>query len=84
MRGIRSAVAVSALAAAALAAACTTPAGAQELAVPRPDRADVRACGALPKFPKGTVAQLMAGRLRIAPFKAVTVDPRRDGASTGR
>jgi hypothetical protein len=85
MRGIRSAVAVSALAAAALAAACTTRAAAQELAassparVPRPDGADMRECGALPSFPKGMVAQLMAGRLRIAPFKAVTIDPRRDG-----
>ena len=61
--------------------------GAHELAAPppvpapRPDGADVRACGSLPAFPKGMVAQLMAGRLRIAPFKVVTIDPRRHGAS---
>jgi hypothetical protein len=39
----------------------------------------VRACGSLPTFPKGTVAQIMAGRLAIAPFKAVTIDPHQDG-----
>lgn len=88
-----SALAVATLAAASTTAATTSPAminqaragratvseGTHEMAVPRPDRADVRACGSLPAFPKGTAAQLMAGRLRIAPFKAVTIDPHRDG-----
>ncbi len=46
---------------------------------PPPEAADVRACGDLPAFPAGTAAQIMAGRLTIAPFKAVTIDPRRDG-----
>ena len=83
MRGIRPA-AVSALTIATLAAACATGAGPAMAVpapgrVPRPTAADVRACGSLPAFPKGMVAQLMAGRLRIAPFKAVTIDPRRDG-----
>jgi hypothetical protein len=45
----------------------------------RPDPADVRACGALPRFPDGTAAQIMAGRLTIAPFKPVVIDPGRDG-----
>jgi hypothetical protein len=40
-----------------------------------PDPADAKACGSLPSFPAGTAAQIMAGRLTIAPFKAVTVDP---------
>jgi Heparinase II/III-like protein len=46
---------------------------------PRPDAADIRACGNLASFPPGTAAQIMAGRLTIAPFRAVTIDPGRDG-----
>ncbi len=82
MRGIRPAVAAATLAVATLApvpATAAAPAAPPAGSRAPPAVADVRACGALPKFPKGTVAQLMAGRLRIAPFKAVTVDPRRDG-----
>jgi hypothetical protein len=45
----------------------------------RPETADARACGPLPSFPAGTADQLMAGRLTIAPFPAVTIDPHRDG-----
>ncbi len=45
----------------------------------KPDPADARACGSMPAFPAGTVAQIMAGQLTIAPFKAVTIDPGRDG-----
>jgi Heparinase II/III-like protein len=48
-------------------------------AAPRPDAADARACGALPVFAPGTAAEIMAGQLTIAPFKAVTIDPNRDG-----
>jgi Heparinase II/III-like protein len=44
-----------------------------------PASADVRACGPLPSFPAGTADQIMAGRLTIAPFGAVTIDPHRDG-----
>jgi hypothetical protein len=47
--------------------------------VPGPDSADARACGALPSFPNGTAAEIMAGRLTIAPFKAVVIDPHTDG-----
>ena len=45
-------------------------------AVPSPA---AKACGALPAFHKAVAAQLMAGKLTIAPFKTVTVDPHRDG-----
>jgi hypothetical protein len=45
----------------------------------RQDPADTRACGALPQFPNGTAAEIMAGRLTIAPFKAVVIDPGRNG-----
>jgi hypothetical protein len=45
-----------------------------------PDPADTRACGPLPQFPDGTAAQIMAGRLTIAPFKPVVIDPGKDGA----
>ena len=38
-----------------------------------------KACGALPGFDSHAAARLMAGKLTIAPFKAVTVDPHRDG-----
>jgi Heparinase II/III-like protein len=44
-----------------------------------PASADARACGPLPRFAAGTAAQIMAGRLTIAPFKAVTIDPGKDG-----
>ena len=40
---------------------------------------DAKACGPLPSFPAGTADQIMAGRLSIAPFAAVTFDPDRDG-----
>jgi hypothetical protein len=45
-----------------------------------PNAADARACGNLPRFPAGTAAEIMAGRLTIAPFQGVTIDPNRDGA----
>ena len=45
-----------------------------------PDADDARACGSLPRFPAGTAAEIMAGRLTISPFQAVTIDPGRDGA----
>jgi hypothetical protein len=38
-----------------------------------------RACGTLPGFSKPVAAGIMAGRVRFAPFPAVTVDPHRDG-----
>lgn len=38
-----------------------------------------KACGALPRFREAVAAQIMAGKLTIAPFKTVTVDPHRDG-----
>ena len=38
-----------------------------------------RACGPLPGFDKAAADELMAGRLTIAPFPAVTIDPHRDG-----
>ena len=38
-----------------------------------------KACGALPKFREAAATQIMAGKLKIAPFKTVTVDPHRDG-----
>jgi hypothetical protein len=44
-----------------------------------PSDADAKACGPLPSFPAGTAGQVMAGQLTIAPFPAVTIDPRRDG-----
>jgi hypothetical protein len=43
-----------------------------------PSNADARACGPLPSFPAGTADQIMAGRLAIAPFPAVTIDPHRN------
>jgi Heparinase II/III-like protein len=45
----------------------------------RRDPADARACGGLPQFPDGTAAQIMAGRLTIAPFKSVVIDPAGNG-----
>ena len=44
-----------------------------------PPTVDARACGPLPSFPPGTANQIMAGRLTIAPFGTVTIDPHRDG-----
>jgi hypothetical protein len=41
--------------------------------------AAARACGSLPGFDQATADGLMAGRLTIAPFPAVTIDPHRDG-----
>jgi hypothetical protein len=39
----------------------------------------VRACGGLPRFDKAAADEIMAGRLTISPFPAVTVDPGQDG-----
>jgi Heparinase II/III-like protein len=44
-----------------------------------PSPADAKACGGLASFPAGTASEIMAGRLAIAPFPAVTIDPDRDG-----
>ena len=41
--------------------------------------AAARACGALPRFNAATADEILAGRLTIAPFPAVTIDPHRDG-----
>jgi hypothetical protein len=60
------------------AVAGASPALAGPAAVP-PAVADARACGPLPSFPAGTANQIMAGQLTIAPFRAVTIDPHRDG-----
>ena len=38
-----------------------------------------RACGGLPRFNPATANEIMAGRLTIAPFAAVTIDPNQDG-----
>jgi hypothetical protein len=38
-----------------------------------------RACGGLPRFNASTAGEIMAGRLTIAPFAAVTIDPNQDG-----
>jgi Heparinase II/III-like protein len=51
---------------------------ARQSAVPTSSAA-ARACGALPRFDPATADEIMAGRLTIAPFPAVTIDPRRDG-----
>jgi hypothetical protein len=40
---------------------------------------DAKACGPLPSFPAGTADQIMAGRLTISGFPAVTIDPSHDG-----
>jgi hypothetical protein len=39
----------------------------------------VRACGGLPSFSKATADEIMAGKLTISPFPAVTVDPHHNG-----
>lgn len=44
-----------------------------------PASADARACGPLPTFAAGTANQLMAGRLTIAPFGPILIDPHHDG-----
>jgi hypothetical protein len=41
--------------------------------------AAARACGSLPGFDQAAADGLTAGRLTIAPFPAVTIDPHRDG-----
>lgn len=38
-----------------------------------------RACAGLPQFDAAVANEIMAGKLTISPFPAVTVDPRRDG-----
>jgi Heparinase II/III-like protein len=38
-----------------------------------------RACGGLPRFDKAAADEIMAGKLTISPFPAVTVDPGRNG-----
>jgi len=62
-----------------LTAALPRVASAGPAGAPRPDAADASACGAPTAFPPGTAGEIMAGRLTIAPFKAVTVYPDRDG-----
>jgi Heparinase II/III-like protein len=44
-----------------------------------PQTADAKACGTMTTYPAGTADEIMAGRLAIAPFPAVTIDPQRDG-----
>jgi Heparinase II/III-like protein len=48
-------------------------------AAPAPWGPDVKACGSLASFPSGTANEIMSGKLTIAPFPAVTIDPKRDG-----
>jgi hypothetical protein len=38
-----------------------------------------KACGGLPRFDRAAAGEIMAGKLTISPFPAVTVDPGRDG-----
>jgi Heparinase II/III-like protein len=57
-------------------AASSSPPSAAPL--PSPSGA-ARACGGLPRFSPATADEIMAGRLTIAPFAAVTIDPNRDG-----
>ena len=54
-----------------------SPAAARPGAVPA--AADVKACGGLASFPAGTANEIMSGKLTIAPFRAVTIDPNRTG-----
>jgi Heparinase II/III-like protein len=68
------------LAAAPSAAPLADPTPAVQPAAPSsPPSGAARACGALPRFSAATTAEIMAGRLTIAPFSAVTVDPDQDG-----
>jgi hypothetical protein len=46
---------------------------------PAPAPGAARACGGLPRFNPATANEIMAGRLTIAPFAAVTIDPNQDG-----
>ena len=46
---------------------------------PQPSAAAARACGPLSAFAPGASAEIMAGRLTISPWPAVTIDPHRDG-----
>ena len=46
---------------------------------PSPPPGAARACGGLPRFNPATADEIMAGRLTIAPFTAVTIDPNQDG-----
>jgi hypothetical protein len=46
---------------------------------PGPVSAAAQACGAMPTFAAGTASEIMAGRLTIPPWPAVTIDPGRDG-----
>jgi Heparinase II/III-like protein len=39
-----------------------------------------QACGGLPRFSKATADAIMAGKLTISPFPAVTIDPDKDGS----
>jgi hypothetical protein len=41
--------------------------------------AAARACGPLPAFNKAAADEIVAGKLTIAPWPAVTIDPNRDG-----
>jgi hypothetical protein len=47
---------------------------------PAPPAGAARACGGLPQYNPATADEIMTGRLTIAPFAAVTIDPSRDGA----
>lgn len=38
-----------------------------------------RACGGLPRFDQAVAGEIMAGKLTISPFPAVTIDPGRNG-----
>jgi hypothetical protein len=48
-------------------------------AAPEAASGAARACGPLPTFNKAVANEIMAGRLTIAPWHAVTIDARRDG-----
>jgi hypothetical protein len=67
-----------------VAPAAVAPAAVAPQPDPRPpaipfSTAAARACGALPRFNPATADEIMAGRLTIAPFAAITIDPHRDG-----
>jgi hypothetical protein len=58
----------------------TVPQGdARLIASTQPLTAAAKACGRLPAFSARTAAEIMAGRLTISPWHAVTIDPHRDG-----
>lgn len=79
-RSLKLSAAVTTWLAAVLSVLCAVVPGlaATSAAGPGPSPA-ARACGALPKFREAVAAQIMTGKLAIAPFKTVTVDPHRDG-----